>query len=60
MEADNEAYLNASAPLNALSELLPTLLAVIILVSGIILALILTLISGWDYLVKCKDLLSDM
>lgn len=24
------------------------------------LALILTLISGWDYLVKCKDLLSDM
>ena len=34
VEADNEAYLNASAPLNALSELLPTLLAVIILVSG--------------------------
>ena len=45
VEADNEAYLNASAPLNALSELLPTLLAVIILVSGIILTLILTLWS---------------
>lgn len=24
------------------------------------LALILTLVSGWDYLVKCRDLLSDM
>lgn len=43
IEADNETYENAAAPLAALNELVATLLAVIILVSAVILALILTL-----------------
>ncbi len=43
VEADNETYENAAAPLAALDELVVTLLAVIIIVSAIILALILTL-----------------
>ena len=43
VESDNETYENAAAPLSALNELVVTLLAVIILVSAIILALILTL-----------------
>lgn len=43
VEADNETYENAAAPLAALNELVVTLLAVIIAVSAIILALILTL-----------------
>lgn len=40
---DNEAYLNAVQPLTSLKELVATLLLVIIAVSAIILALILTL-----------------
>lgn len=43
IEADNETYENAAAPLAALNELVMTLLAVIIVVSTVILALILTL-----------------
>ena len=43
IEADNETYENAAAPLAALNELVVTLLVVIIVVSAIILALILTL-----------------
>lgn len=41
--ADNETYENAAAPLAALGELVLTLLMVIIVVSAVILALILTL-----------------
>ncbi len=43
IDADNEIYENAAAPLAALNELVMTLLVVIIVVSAIILALILTL-----------------
>lgn len=43
VEEDNETYENAAAPLATLNELVVTLLAVIIVVSAIILALILTL-----------------
>ena len=43
VDVDNETYENAAAPLDALNELIVTLLAVIIVVSAIILALILTL-----------------
>jgi putative ABC transport system permease protein len=43
VEADNEAYQNAAAPLATLNELVVALLVVIIVVSAIILALILTL-----------------
>lgn len=43
VEVDNETYENAAAPLAALDKLVVTLLAVIIVVSAIILALILTL-----------------
>ena len=43
VEVDNETYENAAAPLAALNELVVTLLAVIIVVSAVILALILTL-----------------
>ena len=43
VEADNETYENAAAPLATLGELVLTLLVVIIVVSAIILALILTL-----------------
>ncbi len=43
IEADNEAYESAAAPLAALNELVMTLLVIIIVVSAIILALILTL-----------------
>lgn len=43
IEADNETYENAAAPLTTLNELVITLLVVIIVVSAIILALILTL-----------------
>ncbi len=43
IDADNETYENAAAPLAALNELVMTLLVVIIIVSAIILALILTL-----------------
>ena len=43
IEADNETYESAAAPLAALNELVVTLLTVIIVVSAIILALILTL-----------------
>lgn len=43
IEADNETYEKAAAPLATLNELVVTLLVVIIVVSAIILALILTL-----------------
>ena len=43
IEVDNEVYENAAAPLSTLNELVFVLLAVIIIVSAIILALILTL-----------------
>ena len=43
VEADNETYESAAAPLAALNDLVVTLLVVIIVVSVIILALILTL-----------------
>lgn len=43
IQADNEIYESAAAPLNALNELVITLLVVIVVVSAIILALILTL-----------------
>lgn len=43
VEVNNEVYENAAAPLTALNELVKTLLVVIIAVSAIILALILTL-----------------
>lgn len=43
VEVDNEVYDNAAAPLSTLNELVFVLLAVIIAVSAIILALILTL-----------------
>lgn len=43
IEVDNETYENATAPLAALNELVMALLTVIIVVSAIILALILTL-----------------
>ncbi|MDE5697784.1 MAG: ABC transporter permease [Lachnospiraceae bacterium] len=43
VESDNETYENAAAPLAALNELVVILLGVIIVVSAIILALILTL-----------------
>ena len=43
IEADNEAYESAAAPLAALNELVMTLLVIIIVVSAIILSLILTL-----------------
>ena len=43
VDVDNETYEKAAAPLSTLNELVVTLLAVIIVVSAIILALILTL-----------------
>lgn len=43
IDVDNEAYENAAAPLSTLKELVIALLAVIVIVSAVILALILTL-----------------